>query len=316
MLNPQDQALTDCALNEFLARYGTTNLTLPISYLLQIGGKRLRPGLVLAACRMFGGKTDLALPAAVAVELFHNFTLMHDDIMDRAHLRRGHATVHEKWNTAQAILSGDAMLVQAYMALAQSHPPMVAALTDLFSRTAYEVCLGQQMDMDFEQRTEVAEFEYLEMIRLKTSVLVGAALQMGAIGAVASAADEEHIYNFGVELGMAFQLRDDYLDAFGAAELTGKQVGGDILAGKKTYLMIRTAQRLGRALPLRGHRPESDYIQEILAFYRAQGADADLLNLMGRYFDSAMRHLDHISTPEESKDELRTFAVTLMQREH
>jgi len=316
MLNPSDHTRIEEALAHFTGRFGQNALTHPIDYLLRLGGKRLRPALVLAGCRLFGQKDENALPAAVAVELFHNFTLMHDDIMDRAPLRRGQATVHERLNTPQAILSGDAMLVQAYMSLTQSPPAVLPALTDIFNRTAFEVCLGQQMDMDFEQRTEVAEFEYLEMIRLKTSVLVGAALQMGATVAGAGAADEEHIYLYGVELGMAFQLRDDYLDALGDAALTGKQVGGDILAGKKTYLAIRTAQKLGHELPTQAKMPDADYVHRILTLYRIHQADRDLLDLMDRYFDSAMRHLDQISTPPEAKTELRTFASALMQRKH
>ncbi|MGB1031429.1 MAG: polyprenyl synthetase family protein, partial [Flavobacteriales bacterium] len=210
----------------------------PVSYIMQLGGKRLRPLMVLAATEAFGGDPKLALNACMSIEVFHNFTLMHDDIMDDAPLRRGNQTVHEKWGVNAGILSGDAMIIQAYQLLNCYNAPLSNQLLTLFNTTALEVCEGQQMDMEFEDRNDVGIEEYLEMIRLKTSVLLAAALKMGAQIAGASDEVQKNIYNFGQEIGLAFQLRDDYLDAFGDPETFGKQVGGDIIQNKKTYLLL------------------------------------------------------------------------------
>ena len=231
---------------EFLAHLKTSiavkeprNLYEPIDYILQLGGKRLRPVLTLIAADLFGGDYHKALPAAAAVEVFHNFSLVHDDIMDNASLRRGKATVHQKWNSNIAILSGDAMLICAYRLLESYPPDTFAALVKLFSKTALEVCEGQQWDMDFETQAQVSIPQYLQMIRYKTAVLVGAALQMGAVIAGASIENQRLIYDFGVAIGLAFQLQDDYLDTFGD-EAFGKKIGGDILENKKTILYLKT----------------------------------------------------------------------------
>ena len=215
------------------------NLYEPIDYILQLGGKRIRPVLTLMAADIFSGDFQKALPAALAVEVFHNFTLVHDDIMDDAPLRRGQATVHEKWDLNTGILSGDAMLILAYQYFEDYEPHVFQKLSKLFSKTALEVCDGQQLDVDFETRNDVSIPAYIDMIRLKTSVLVAAALKMGAIVAETSNENANLIYDFGLNLGLAFQLQDDYLDTFGDPETFGKQIGGDIIENKKTFLYLK-----------------------------------------------------------------------------
>jgi geranylgeranyl diphosphate synthase type II len=218
------------------------NLYEPIRYILSLGGKRLRPVLTLMATEVFDVDCQKALAAATAVEVFHNFSLIHDDIMDDAPLRRGNKTVHEKWNINTGILSGDAMLILAYQYFEEYEPHIFRELAKLFSQTALEVCEGQQYDVDFETRYDVTIPEYLKMIQYKTAVLVGAAMKMGAIVAETSAENANNIYDFGLNLGLAFQLQDDYLDAFGNPETFGKQVGGDIIENKKTYLYLKAME--------------------------------------------------------------------------
>ena len=218
------------------------NLYEPIDYILHLGGKRMRPILTLMAADIFSSNYKKALPAALAVEVFHNFTLVHDDIMDDAPLRRGKATVHEKWDISTGILSGDAMLILAYQYFENYEPIIFQKLAKLFSKTALEVCDGQQLDVDFETRKDVTIDEYINMIRLKTSVLVAAALKMGAIVAETNELDANLIYDFGLNLGLAFQLQDDYLDTFGDAATFGKQIGGDIIENKKTYLYLKALE--------------------------------------------------------------------------
>ena len=207
----------------------------PINYILGLGGKRMRPILVLMAHQLFDKNIEKAVSPALAIEVFHNFTLLHDDIMDKAPLRRGKQTVHEKWNDNVAILSGDTMLVQAYQLMAVVDKDIIKEVLAVFSKTAIEVCEGQQWDMDFETQSDVSIEDYLKMIEYKTAVLLGAALQIGGITAGASAQQQTHLYEFGRNMGIAFQLKDDLLDAFGSPETFGKQVGGDIMANKKTY---------------------------------------------------------------------------------
>ena len=221
-----------------------TNLYEPVNYILSLGGKRMRPLLTLMSVDAFGKDYKSGLHAALAVEVFHNFTLLHDDIMDDAPLRRGKATVHEKWDVNTAILSGDAMMILANQYLEVYEGDVYKKLMQLFQKTALEVCEGQQYDMDFEKRNDVSIPEYIEMIRLKTSVLVAAALKMGAIIANASDKDAEAMYQYGLNLGLAFQLQDDYLDAFGDPETFGKQVGGDIIENKKTFLYLKALENL------------------------------------------------------------------------
>ena len=232
--------------SEFLNTYNVErepkNLYQPIKYILNLGGKRLRPVLTLMTTACFDGDVDRAMDAALAVEVFHNFSLIHDDIMDAAPLRRGQETVHEKWDLNTGILSGDAMLIRAYQLFENYPPETFRELAKLFSKTALEVCEGQQYDIDFETRLQVSIPEYLKMIECKTAVLVGAAMQMGAIVANAPIEDQVRCYDFGKNLGIAFQLQDDYLDAFGNPEIFGKQVGGDILENKKTYLFLKAIE--------------------------------------------------------------------------
>jgi geranylgeranyl diphosphate synthase, type II len=315
ILSAANQHLLNEALSAHRAKFPATPLTEPIGYLLDLGGKRLRPALVLHGARMVGGNPEDALPSAVAVEWFHNFTLMHDDIMDRAPLRRGKPTVHQKWNVNQAILSGDVMLVQAYMALAQSPADKLPALLSVFNRTAHEVCEGQQMDMDFEQRQDVSEAEYKEMIRLKTSVLLGAALQMGAIAGGADDSEADMLYRIGENLGMAFQLLDDYLDSFGNPALTGKQPGGDILADKKTFLAIRAASVSGGKPDFEG-LSDAEKIERTLALFRSTGAERDARELADHYYRKALDFIGKVTRPSEAKEEVRTLADTLMHRQH
>jgi geranylgeranyl diphosphate synthase type II len=232
--------------SEFLNTYNVErepkNLYQPIKYILNLGGKRLRPVLTLMTTACFDGDVDRSMDAALAVEVFHNFSLIHDDIMDAAPLRRGQETVHEKWDLNTGILSGDAMLIRAYQLFENYPPETFRELAKLFSKTALEVCEGQQYDIDFETRLQVSIPEYLKMIECKTAVLVGAAMQMGAIVANAPIEDQVRCYDFGKNLGIAFQLQDDYLDAFGNPEIFGKQVGGDILENKKTYLFLKAIE--------------------------------------------------------------------------
>src|SRR5690606_4750879 len=214
----------------------------PIHYLLGIGGKRIRPALTLLAAEMFSCDLAKALPSAIAIELFHNFSLMHDDIMDKAPLRRGEATVHEKWGINTAILSGDFILIHAYQYIVQNDAKVLAPLLTIFNDTAAKVCIGQQLDMNYEQREGVSIVEYIEMIRLKTAVLLGAALQMGATVANAKEKDALALYQCGVNLGIAFQLQDDYLDVYGDSDKFGKRVGGDIAENKKTFLLLKALE--------------------------------------------------------------------------
>ena len=269
---------------EFLSRYPDSELYAPVRYLMGLGGKRLRPALVLAACEACGGQKAQALPAALAVELFHNFTLMHDDIMDDAPLRRGHATVHEKWNDNLSILSGDALHVMSCEALLDAPVEALPDLMRTFHRTALEVCEGQEQDMAFESREEVVLDEYMEMIRLKTSVLLAASLRMG--GRSAGSRDEtlDALYEFGLHVGLAFQLQDDYLDAFGDPEKFGKQVGGDILADKKTFLLIRALEKAhgadDDALRSELGQKKEGKVGRVLDLYRSLGVDTELRDAM------------------------------------
>lgn len=290
----------------------------PIRYLMSLGGKRLRPMLVILAYRMYRKDWRSILPYAVAVEAFHNFTLMHDDIMDQAPLRRNKPTVHQKWNVNTAILSGDVMLVQVYQMLAGLEPHLLKEALPLFNRTAREVCEGQQMDMEFELRSNVTVAEYLKMIRLKTAVLLGFSLQFGALLAGAPAADQKKLYNLGIAVGTGFQLKDDLLDVYGDQQKFGKQVGGDIISNKKTFLLIhaltlakgRNRKELDRWLAARDFRPE-EKVKAVTEIY-------DRLNIAGitrkkidGYFRSGFRLLK--SLPESAA--LAAYAQELMNRD-
>ncbi|PRX57140.1 polyprenyl synthetase family protein [Flagellimonas meridianipacifica] len=293
----------------------------PISYILGLGGKRMRPVLTLMAVDVFNGKIEDALDAALAIEVFHNFSLVHDDIMDDAPLRRGKVTVHEKWNINTGILSGDAMLIKSYQFFEGYEPDMFKKLVSLFSKTAIEVCEGQQYDVDFEIRNDVAIPEYLKMIEYKTAVLVAASLKMGAIIANASHSDADAIYEFGRSLGIAFQLQDDYLDAFGDPKTFGKQVGGDIIENKKTILYLKALEfassddkmELERLFSEKPEDPEAK-IKRTKEIFQKTGSVAFLKKEIENYTDSAFESLEKISAPEENKMLLKEFGKQLMDR--
>ncbi|MBL6669395.1 MAG: polyprenyl synthetase family protein [Flavobacteriaceae bacterium] len=293
----------------------------PITYILGLGGKRLRPVLTLMGANAFGQQTTPALPAALAVELFHNFTLLHDDIMDDAPLRRGKPTVHTKWDNNLAILSGDALLIAAYQALEAYEESLYSQLTRVLSKTAIEVCEGQQYDMDFEKRTNVSEGEYLHIIKLKTAVLVGCALKMGALIAGASLKQSEEIYQIGESIGLAFQIQDDYLDAFGDPKSFGKQVGGDIIENKKTmlyYLAIElgTDAQKKELITLFSTRPQSpvDKIKTSCEIFYKTGAQEACRAKVNYYTNQALDQLKALSLNESGKNEIEKFAKALMAR--
>lgn len=293
----------------------------PIKYILSLGGKRLRPTLTLLTADFFGGNIDKAMNAALAVELFHNFSLIHDDIMDDAPLRRGKETVHEKWDVNTGILSGDAMLILAYQLFEAYEPSMFQELAKLFSKTAIEVCEGQQYDVDFEVRDDVTIPEYIRMIDYKTAVLVGAAMKMGAIVAKASENCQEGIYDFGRNLGIAFQLQDDYLDAFGDPNTFGKQVGGDIIANKKTFLYLTTLKNSSpaEALSLQslfGISPDdpTNKIETVKAMYISSGAAQATIEEIEKYTAKANLVLDTIELSNDKKLKLKEFGAWLMKR--
>jgi len=294
----------------------------PITYILKLGGKRLRPVLTLMTAEIFGSNHKVALNAALAVEVFHNFSLVHDDIMDDAPLRRGEETVHEKWNLNTGILSGDAMLIQAYQLFESYENDTFRGLAQIFSKTALEVCEGQQYDVDFEVRNDVTEREYLKMIEYKTAVLVGAAMKMGALVANASEEDAEKIYDFGRLLGIAFQLQDDYLDAFGDPETFGKQVGGDIIENKKTFLYLKaiengSADDKEKLVAMFANKNGVDNTTKIVfakEVFDRSGASELTKEAIKKYTEQALQVLDSISVSEDKKQVLKDFGESLMFR--
>ncbi|MFT4847807.1 MAG: geranylgeranyl diphosphate synthase type II [Sediminicola sp.] len=293
----------------------------PLSYIISLGGKRLRPILTLMSCEFFGSNYEKAMDAALAVELFHNFSLIHDDIMDNAPLRRGEVTVHEKWDLNTGILSGDAMLILAYQLFENYKPALFQELAKLFSKTALQVCEGQQYDVDFETRDDVSLSEYINMIDYKTAVLVGASMKMGAMVAEASAVCQENIYEFGRNLGIAFQLQDDYLDAFGNPENFGKQLGGDIITNKKTILYLlamekATACQINELSGLYSIQPEnpSDKIRNVMSIFESSGAAQLTRKEIEKYTQKANDVLDQIGISSENKKVLRDFGDYLMKR--
>lgn len=293
----------------------------PMRYILALGGKRIRPVLALIAADAVGGAVKKALPAALAVEVFHNFSLVHDDIMDEAPLRRGQATVHEKWDANTGILSGDVMLVKAYQCLEEYPAELFKALTQLFSKTAQEVCEGQQYDMNFPHQAAVSQTEYLHMIKNKTAVLLGCSLQMGAMIGGLSKEKSQPFYDFGIQLGLAFQLQDDYLDAFGDPSTFGKQVGGDIIENKKTLLYLLalekgTAAQQEQLNALFQSHPEdpTDKIAAVKALFQATKADIALQELMVHYTDNALIEVDKFFVAPAKKTLFKQFANALMER--
>jgi geranylgeranyl diphosphate synthase, type II len=297
----------------------TETLYGPAQYILGIGGKRIRPVCVLLGSELFDEITEDAYHAATAIELFHNFSLIHDDIMDKAPVRRGMQTVHTKYGESTALLAGDVMFVKAYENLNKIEPANLQKVLHLFNVTASQVCEGQQLDMDFEKRDTVSFDEYVNMITLKTSVLVAASLQLGAILGGAGTASQKHLYEFGKNLGIAFQVQDDYLDAFGNPDKFGKQVGGDILANKKTFLMIHamevaSAEAKAALLQLMTENP-ADKVEKVLAIFKACKVDEWAAALKEKYKQNALQHLEDTAVLSVRKKPLQELAAYLMERE-
>ncbi len=313
-------------INEAIARIALTrqpeNLYQPIAYSLEMGGKRLRPILTLAACDLFGGNINQAIDAAVGIEIFHNFTLVHDDIMDDAPLRRGSKTVYKKWNSNIAILSGDTMFAIALQQLTHTNHPKLKEIISVFVQTAIEVCEGQQFDMDFESRSDVSIAEYLEMIRLKTAVLLGASLKIGALLANAGEDQTRLMYDFGINAGIAFQLKDDWLDAFGDQAKFGKSIGGDILANKKTYLYLKCLQMASSAdreilqnLFQISQSDENAKVRSVLElFNKYQIKEAATLE-MEKFFQKSIQSINQVVAPADKKEVLAGFAEMLYKRD-
>ncbi len=294
----------------------------PIVYALEAGGKRIRPTLVLTACSLFGDHIRQAVMPAIAIEIFHNFTLLHDDVMDKADVRRNRPTVHKQWSENTAILSGDAMMILAYEYMCQANPDILPALLEIFNRTALEVCEGQQYDMDFEQRTDVSINEYLHMIKLKTAVLLAAGLKIGALCGGANKQSAEELYQFGILLGMTFQIQDDWLDVYADPEVFGKATGNDILSGKKTYLLLTAFEKadekirhtLTTLLQDTSMLPD-DKIHRVKEIYDRLDVSAIAQQAMDGYYQQAMTYLQMTPLPDASgREALKTLAETLLKR--
>lgn len=307
-------------LNSKITIKEPVNLYEPMHYILQIGGKRLRPILTIMTCDLFSGNAKEAYDAALAVEVFHNFTLIHDDIMDSAPIRRGKETVHKKWDLNTGILSGDAMMIVALQCFESYEPIIFKKLVQLFNKTGLEVCEGQQLDIDFETRNDVTIDGYIKMITYKTSVLVAAAMKMGAIIANATEKDTVSIYNFGLNLGIAFQLQDDYLDTFGDSATFGKQIGGDIIANKKTFLYLKCLQIANendknKLLSLYNSKQEStEKVQEVTALFKKNKIEALTVNEIASYTNKAFELLNNLSISAQKKELLKNFGLNLMKR--
>ncbi|MEI6754259.1 MAG: polyprenyl synthetase family protein [Paludibacter sp.] len=294
----------------------------PIGYVLSMGGKRIRPALTLMACNLFQDDVQPAVNTALGIEVFHNFTLLHDDIMDRADVRRGRPTVHKKWNDNTAILSGDVMQIAAYQFIAQTPAAYLKPVLDLFSQTAAEICEGQQYDVDFEKREKVKAEEYLEMIRLKTAVLIGSALKCGAWIGGAGEEDAQNLYDFGINIGLAFQLKDDLLDVYGDEATFGKKIGGDILCNKKTYLLIHalelaisdTKKELNNWLNISDEKFSDKKISSVTKIYNQLGVRTICEDKMLEFYTKAVANLDKVRVSDTKKQELRNLAVKLMSR--
>lgn len=294
----------------------------PVKYVLSLGGKRIRPVLMLLAYNLYKEDPETILTTALGLETYHNYTLLHDDLMDRAEVRRGHSTVHKKWDDNTAILSGDSMLVLAYQRVAQCVPEYLPQVLGLFTETALEIGEGQQYDMEFETRNDVTEAEYIEMIRLKTSVLLACALKIGAIQAGASAEDADALYKFGEQIGLAFQLQDDYLDVYGDFKVFGKRIGGDILCNKKTYMLINALlkandaqrQELQQWIAATDYVPE-EKIQAVTRLYNEIGVPQMALDKINAYYCEAEKTLATVSLPQERKQILWEYARTMLGRQ-
>lgn len=293
----------------------------PIKYVLSLGGKRIRPTLMLLAYNMYKDDAETILPTACALETYHNFTLLHDDLMDNADMRRGNATVHKRWDANTAILSGDTMLLMAYRDMMKCEDGCLRKVMELFNTTTLEIDEGQQLDIEFETREDVREKEYIEMIRLKTSVLLACALKMGAILAGASDADADNLYQFGEKIGLAFQLQDDFLDVYGDPKVFGKNIGGDITSNKKTYMLInalRLAEGETKAELNRWTTAETfdrnEKVAAVTAIYNHLGIDRMAQERIESYFAEAMKYLNNVSVAPEKKAELIAYTQKMMKR--
>ena len=314
-------------VNEFLGNlpYDRKPYSLyePVKYVLSMGGKRIRPTLMLLSYNIFKNDPEKILMNAVALETYHNYTLLHDDLMDNADLRRGHETVHKKWGANTAILSGDSMLVLAYDRMAQCDDKHLAKVMKLFTTTALEIGEGQQFDMEFETRNDVKEEEYIEMIRLKTSVLLACALKIGAVLADASEEDAENLYKFGEQIGLAFQLQDDFLDVYGDTKVFGKEIGGDITSNKKTFMLINAFNYANDAQRAELQKwvdaEEFDRKEKVAAvtrLYNEIGIDKMAQEKIAYYFEQSKKYLDAVNVPAERKEELAKYAQKMMKRQY
>ena len=310
-------------IGEEVARYQfpeqPDGLYKPLEYFLKIGGKRLRPVLTLLGSDVFDGDIKSAMSPALGIELFHNFTLIHDDIMDEAPLRRSHKTVHTKWDLNTAILSGDVLFIDSFEKISAVEPKYLPQVLEVFTATARQVCEGQQRDMDFETMDKVDEAEYIKMIQYKTSVLLGCALKIGAIISGAPEIDAQHLYNFGLSLGTSFQIKDDYLDAFGDPNKFGKKVGGDIEANKKTLLHIFASLNANNLhnnkLRLLQNLEGQEKVEAAKSIFMATGAKDYAFGQMEKYYEDCLTHLAKVNVPEEKKQNLFAFAAWLKNRD-
>jgi geranylgeranyl diphosphate synthase type II len=310
--------------NEYLSSlnyvHNPEKLYEPIHYVLSLGGKRIRPILMMMAYQLYKDDVDKILNQAVGIEMYHNFTLLHDDLMDCADKRRGNPTVHVKWNNNAAILSGDAMTILAYQYMSLCDTRYLPSVLKTFTQTALEICEGQQMDMDFEIRDDVSETEYIEMIRLKTAVLLAGSLKIGAILGGAFDKDASLLYDFGIQIGLAFQLQDDYLDVYGDVKSFGKNIGGDILCNKKTYLLIKTIELADdESMMQLKHWLESDdksekKIKAVTDIYNKLDIASYSDRMIQKYYVSAMHNLEEVEIDEEKKSILKSFAENMMHR--
>ncbi len=295
----------------------------PMAYIIGLGGKRVRPLLTLVGCDLFDVNPEIAIPSAMAVELFHNFSLIHDDILDNAPLRRGNTTVHEKWNHNIALLSGDGMMVKGFQVLAKSKPEHIHALLNLYSKTGIEVCEGQQYDMNFETQSKVSVHEYIDMITYKTAVLLGCSLQMGAICADASITNQNHLYEFGKHVGIAFQILDDVLDVYADDEKFGKQVGGDIISNKKTFMLLdafelANSMQTEQLTYLLSNKEitNEEKVKKVTAIYNALGVKELALAEANNHTDIALKHLSELDANASKKELLKAFALHLLNRDN
>jgi len=295
----------------------------PIRYVLSLGGKRIRPTLMLLAYNMYKDNPQSIINTACGLEIYHNYTLLHDDLMDHADIRRGHMTVHKRWNPNTAILSGDSMLVIAYEYMAKCRPDKLAQVMELFTRTALEIGEGQQFDMDFESRNDVTEEEYIEMIRLKTSVLLACAMKLGALLADAPQEDCDNLYRFGEKVGLAFQLQDDFLDVYGDTKVFGKAIGGDIISNKKTYMLINALaladekQRKTLTEWIDKLNPDpQEKVAAITELYNEIGINRLAQEKINSYFQESRAYLDAVKLPEERKQEVLAYTAEMMKREY